>query len=42
MVLENRVLRIIFGSKRDKIIGEWKRVRNEEFVICTLRQMLFV
>jgi hypothetical protein len=28
-VCENRVLRI-FGSKRDKVTGEWKRLHNEE------------
>jgi hypothetical protein len=27
---ENRVLRRIFGSKRDEIIGEWRRLHNEE------------
>ena len=30
-VFENRVLRIIFGSKRDEVIGEWRRLHNEEF-----------
>jgi hypothetical protein len=29
-VLENRVLRIIFGSKKDKIKGEWRKLHNEE------------
>jgi hypothetical protein len=29
-VLENRVLRRIFGPKRDKVTGEWRRLRNEE------------
>jgi hypothetical protein len=28
-VFENRVLRTIFGPKRDKMIGEWKRLHNE-------------
>jgi hypothetical protein len=27
---ENRVLRRIFGPKRDKIIGGWKKLHNEE------------
>ena len=27
---ENRVLRRIFGPKRDEIRGEWKELRNEE------------
>jgi hypothetical protein len=29
-VFENRVLRRIFGPKRDEVTGEWKRQRNEE------------
>ena len=28
-VLENKVLRIIFGPKRDEVIGEWRKVINE-------------
>ena len=27
---ENRVLRRIFGPKRDEVIGEWRKLRNEE------------
>jgi hypothetical protein len=29
-VCENRVLRIIYGPKRDKVIGEWRKLHNEE------------
>jgi hypothetical protein len=29
-VLENRVLRSIFGSKRDDLTGEWRKLHNEE------------
>jgi hypothetical protein len=29
-VFENRVLRRIFGPKRDGAIGEWRRLHNEE------------
>jgi hypothetical protein len=29
-VFENRVLRRIFGSKRDEVREEWKKLRNEE------------
>jgi hypothetical protein len=29
-VFENRVLRRIFGPKKDGVIGEWKRLHNEE------------
>ena len=30
-VLENRVLRRIFGPKRDKVTREWRTLHNEEF-----------
>ena len=29
-VSENRVLRRIFGPKRDEVIGEWRKLHNEE------------
>jgi hypothetical protein len=29
-VFENRVLRKIFGPKRDEVVGEWRRLHNEE------------
>jgi hypothetical protein len=29
-VFENRVLRRIFGSKRDEVTGEWRHLHNEE------------
>jgi hypothetical protein len=29
-VFENRVLRIIFGPKRDEVKGEWRKLHNEE------------
>jgi hypothetical protein len=29
-VFENRVLRRIFGSKRDEVTGKWRRLHNEE------------
>ena len=29
-VFENKVLRRIFGSKRDEVTGEWRRLRNKE------------
>ena len=29
-VFENRVLRGIFGSKRDEMVGDWRKVHNEE------------
>jgi hypothetical protein len=33
-VFENRVLRRIFGPKRDEVTGEWRKVHNEE--LCDL------
>jgi hypothetical protein len=29
-VFENRVLRRVFGPKRDKVIGEWRKLHKEE------------
>jgi hypothetical protein len=29
-VFENRVLMKIFGPKRDEVIGEWRKLHNEE------------
>jgi hypothetical protein len=39
-VFENRVLRRIFEPKRKEITGEWRRLFNESFMICT-HQILF-
>jgi hypothetical protein len=33
-VFENRVLRTIFGPKRDEVTGEWRRLHNKE--LCAL------
>ena len=30
MVFENRVLRRVFGPKRDEVTGEWRKLRSEE------------
>jgi len=30
ILLENRVLRRVFGPKRDEETGEWRKVHNEE------------
>jgi len=38
-VFENRVLRRIFGPKRDKVTGEWRKLHNEE--LCTAHPILF-
>jgi hypothetical protein len=29
-VFENRVLRRIFGLKRDEVMGDWRKLHNEE------------
>jgi hypothetical protein len=34
-VLENRVLRRIFGPKRDELTGEWRKLHNEELNDCS-------
>jgi hypothetical protein len=33
-VFEERVLRRIFGPKKDEVTGKWKRLQNEE--LCDL------
>jgi hypothetical protein len=33
-MFENRVLRRIFGPKRDEVTGKWRTLRNEE--LCDL------
>jgi hypothetical protein len=29
-MFENKVLRIIFGPKRDEVTGEWRKLHNED------------
>jgi hypothetical protein len=29
-VFENRVLRRVFGSKKDEVTGEWRKLHNDE------------
>jgi hypothetical protein len=31
-VFENRVLRRIFGPKKDEVTGEWRKLHNEELL----------
>jgi len=31
-VFQNRVLRRVFGSKRDEVTGEWRKLRNEDLM----------
>jgi hypothetical protein len=34
-VFENRVLRRIFGPKRDEVTGGWRKLQNEKLVFFT-------
>jgi hypothetical protein len=35
-MFENRVLRRIFGPKREEVVGGWRRLYNEDLLTCTL------
>ena len=39
-VFENMVLRRIFGPRRHEVTGEWRRLHNEELMICTPHPIL--
>jgi hypothetical protein len=48
-VFENRVLRGMFGPKRDEVTGEWRKMSNEElyrlyvvFTRCFARYRIFI
>jgi hypothetical protein len=34
-VFENRVLRTVFGPKKDEVTGEWRNYTTRSLVICT-------
>jgi hypothetical protein len=38
-MFENRVLRRMFGPKRDEVTGEWRKLHNEELHNYTLPQI---
>ena len=38
---ENRVLRRIYGPKRDEVTGEWRKLHNKEFSDRTPHLLLF-
>jgi hypothetical protein len=40
-VFENRMLRRIFGPKRDEVTGEWGKMHNEELNVCTSHPVFF-
>jgi len=35
-VFESRVLREVFLTERDEVIGEWRKLRKRIFVVFTL------
>jgi hypothetical protein len=37
-VFENKVLRRIFGPKRDEVTGKWRRLLTRSFMLCTPHQ----
>jgi hypothetical protein len=39
-VFENRVLRRIFGPKRDEVTGGWRNCIMRSCMVCTLRPVL--
>jgi hypothetical protein len=42
-VLENSVLRRIFGPKRNEVTGEWRRLHNEEhYALYSLSNILLI
>jgi hypothetical protein len=41
-VLENRVLRRIFGLKRDKVMGVWRKLHNKEIHNYSLPNMIMI
>ena len=42
-VFEIRVLRRVFGSKRDEVTGEWRKLHNEELRdLCSLSNIVRV
>jgi len=42
-VSENMVLKRIFGLKRDEVMGEWRRLYNEElYDLCSSPYIIWV
>jgi hypothetical protein len=40
-VFENKVLRRIFGPKRDEVTGEWRKLHNKELYALDSHQISF-
>jgi hypothetical protein len=41
-VFEYRVLRRIYGPKRDEVIEEWRTLHNERYALCPSPYMIRV
>jgi hypothetical protein len=41
-VFENRVLKRVFGPKRDEVTGEWRKLHNELSVLYSLPDIVRV
>jgi hypothetical protein len=39
-VFENRMLRRMFGPKREEVTGGWKKIHMSRFIICTVHKIL--
>jgi len=40
-VVENRMLRRIFGFQRDEVTGKWRKLHKSSLMICTPHPILF-
>jgi hypothetical protein len=40
-VFQNKVLRKIFGPKRDEVTGNWRNYIMRSLMICTVHPVLF-
>jgi hypothetical protein len=41
-VFENRVLRKIFGAKREKVIGDWRELYEERYYLYSWSDIVWV
>jgi hypothetical protein len=41
MVFENRVLKRIFGPKRDVVTRKWRKLHDVDLMTCTAHSILF-
>jgi hypothetical protein len=42
-ILENKVLKRIFGSEREEVTGEWRRLHNKElYALCSSQDIILV